>query len=139
MVKPDPRVILKEHNIPITIQRVKILEYLIRTNEHPTADQIYSEISDEAILSFATIYNTLHLFTKAGIVNELHIDKDKTHYDIVRKPHDHFLCRECQKIYDIYDLPIQPLTNDTIDGHSIERVHIYFYGICRECLKKNKR
>ncbi|HEC80293.1 MAG TPA: transcriptional repressor, partial [Firmicutes bacterium] len=49
MVKPDPRVILKEHNIPITIQRVKILEYLIRTNEHPTADQIYSEISDEAI------------------------------------------------------------------------------------------
>ena len=66
----------------------------------------------------------------------LTIDEKNSNFDADMTLHAHFLCKECNQIYDI------PLADavmpDSIDGHQISEEHIYYKGICKECLKKMK-
>jgi len=138
MIAKNPIDILKENNIPITVQRVKILELLMESHKHPTAEDIYNKLlKDTEILSFATVYNTLRLFCKVGIIEEVRIEKDRVHYDYIRRPHNHLLCYKCNKIIDIYEEMVLTDIPKILDGHKIEKGHICYYGICKECLKNS--
>jgi Fur family peroxide stress response transcriptional regulator len=135
MTTINPIDILKENNISITVQRFKILEMIINSHKHPTAEDIYNKLlKDTEILSFATVYNTLRLFCKVGIIEEVRIEKDRVHYDYIRRPHNHLLCYKCNKIIDIYEEMVLTDIPEMIDGHKIEKAHIYYYGTCRKCL-----
>ncbi|MGQ9706973.1 MAG: Fur family transcriptional regulator [bacterium] len=128
--------ILKKNNIPITIQRVKILEMVMKSYEHPTAEDIFNQLlKDKEILSFATVYNNLRLLSKVGIIEEVRLEKHSVHYDYIRKPHNHLFCYNCNKIIDIYTDFVLSDIPKTIDGHRIEKGHICYYGICKECLR----
>jgi len=139
MNQDNPIEILKNNGIPVTVQRVKILEMMINSYNHPTAEDIYSALSENlSILSFATIYNTLRLLCKVGIIDEIRIEKDKVHYDFIRRKHNHLLCYNCNKIVDIFnDQEIKDLPK-FIDGHKVEKAHIYYYGICCDCQKTRR-
>jgi len=55
---------LRELGLTPTIQRLAVLEYLDNTDEHPTADKVYTAIRERfPTISRATVYNTLALFT----------------------------------------------------------------------------
>ncbi len=127
---------LLHRGIKPTFQRIKILEYLLQKHEHPTADMIYAALYDKVpTLSKTTIYNTLDVFDKKGLVNTLTITGSEHRYDIVTQNHHHFLCKRCSKIIDI-DIEC-PHLNTIISGeHKIEEVHGYFKGICKDCLDK---
>nr|EGQ4362592.1 peroxide-responsive transcriptional repressor PerR [Staphylococcus pseudintermedius] len=60
---------LREAGVRITPQRQAILNFLIKAESHPTADEIYQSLSpDFPSISVATIYNNLKVFKKTGIV-----------------------------------------------------------------------
>lgn len=114
--------------------RIAIVKYLVTNRTHHTAESIYKAISKEyPTISIATVYNTLKVLTKEGILNELFIEGEKVFYDSTPGNHSHFICKICGKIK---DLKAKPLKIPEIIEDKVEKVHIYFYGICKECSNK---
>jgi len=126
---------LEDRNISPTIQRLKILKYIEGNKKHPTVDMIYREISKEIpTLSKTTIYNTMNLLVKKGIISEVCLGEGELRYDINIMPHGHFRCTECGKIFDV-ELEHKLFKMKSINGNQIFHTSIYFTGKCKECLK----
>jgi len=129
---------LRKLGIVPTIQRLAILEYLEQTTSHPTADQALSAIRKKfPSISRATVYNTLEALTKAGAILRLTVDPSAARYDAETAPHAHFRCRLCNRVYDI-ELEAGNPAGSEIDGHRIESVRIYAYGVCASCRKNEE-
>lgn len=127
---------LEENGIRPSSQRILMLKYLSENKEHPTADKIYVDLSQTLpTISKATVYNNLKLFLNKGIINEVSIDNNEAHYDMVGKDHAHFICKECKKIK---DLEIEGLKINTseIEDYDIQNQDIYLTGVCKSCLDK---
>ncbi len=131
--------ILKSNKIKVTTQRVKVLEYLLEFKEHPTAEKVYSAISNKKeILSLATVYNTLTLFVEKGILKKNNGPDDKAVFDITVKDHFHFYCNNCKKVFDISSEFLNIGSMD-LKGNKAESFHGYFIGMCNECNKGVKK
>ncbi len=131
--------ILKNNQIRVTGQRLKVLNYLLAERIHPTAEQIFSSIYDKKdILSLATVYNTLSIFIEKGIVKKLNGPGDKAIFDINISNHLHFHCNVCHKVYDLSENFKEPLTID-LGGHRAVEFHGYFEGECNQCNKGVKK
>jgi len=124
---------LKEAGISPTIQRMAILKCLEESDEHPTADEVYSKLrQDYPTIARATVYNTLDALTKAGTILRLTIDPAACRYDADLEPHMHFRCRVCGRLFDIpSERPARP---KHLDGHRVESIRTYAYGVCADCL-----
>jgi len=127
---------LISYNIKPSVQRIAIMNYLLTHRTHPSADEVYTNLTDEIpTLSKTTVYNTLKLLSDHGASLMLTIDENKVCFDGDTTPHAHFQCRKCAKIY---DLPINNSVIELIDmdssGHAITEVHLYYKGICKNCL-----
>lgn len=128
---------LEENNIKPSYPRLKILEYLMKYRNHPTADQIYGELVKEMpTLSKTTVYNTLNRFIEGNVAISLSIDNNETHYDATVKDHGHFKCEKCEKIYD-FELDMENVKEKGLEGFKINSRGIFYKGICPECINKN--
>lgn len=136
---------LKSNKFRITSQRVAILEYLINTVTHPTAEEIYQELKgDHSGMSVATIYNTLNLLMEYGFVKEIRQGGSSARFDYYGKDDDHFhlICDRCGTIND-YDFPILDTLSKNISkdtGFEIDELNLRIHGLCKDCqneLKEN--
>lgn len=131
--------ILKENNLKITPQRIRILKYLDSHRTHPTADEIYVSLKKSIpSLSKTTVYNSLDVLKKHGVIQTLSICGSEHRYDIKHDMHHHFYCKKCGKIIDI-DIKCPNIEKVLKEGHRIDEVHGYFKGLCKECVKKEKK
>ncbi len=127
---------LKSHGIKPSYQRIKIFEYLVKYRNHPTVDMIYQElVQDIPTLSKTTVYNTINLFVEEKIVIEIVIENNEVRYDADISIHGHFKCDKCKKIFDL-DLDLESVNLQSLTNFQINEHHIYFKGICNDCLKK---
>ena len=125
---------LKKQNIRLSSRRLKVLEYLCQNSNHPTVDQIYVSIQQKVPnLSRTTIYNTLHILIKAGLVRVIAIEDHETRYEIVTKDHGHFKCEKCGTIFD-FKLDLATLVTEELINFQITDKNVYFKGICPNCL-----
>lgn len=130
----DPSTALISRKIRPSYQRIKVLEYLINNQYHPTVDQIYQDLlRDIPTLSKSTIYNTLNLFLKAGLIRVITIEDNETRYDILTEDHGHFKCEKCGDIYNFTVDPAACAATDLTDFKVMEK-NVYFKGICPRCL-----
>ena len=131
---------LQQKGIRPSIQRLKIMEYLHQhVMDHPTAEEIYTALSPEIpTLSRATVYNTLHSFLQAELINSLSVDGLESHYDAIVEQHGHFKCRQCGKIYD-FPVSVENLCVKELEKYQIEHKTIIFTGICPQCLTQSKK
>ncbi|MGC8769662.1 MAG: Fur family transcriptional regulator [Brevinematia bacterium] len=131
----DIKNFLLEKDIKPTLIRIKTLEYLWSTKEHPDAEKIYREVAKFIpTLSMTSIYNTLNTFVEKGIITAIKIEEGVIRYDGDTKSHGHFKCIKCGKILDI-DIKQDIFKTEIKEGEVLEE-HIYIIGICKECLKK---
>ena len=136
ILNSNPCEIFKKYEVQPSYHRIRIYEYLKAKLNHPTVDEIYRDLSKEIpTISKTTIYNTLKLFVSKGIVKELTIENNELRYDIVTKPHAHFKCKVCGKVYDV-DFRIE--IPESVEGHEIQEYDVFLRGICRECLSKGR-
>lgn len=132
----------REKGFKLTPQRLAMLKFLDGNTSHPTAEDIYRHIKTEyPTMSFATVYNTLQALRNRGEILEITIDPQKKHYDFNTKPHHHIVCLDCGKINDIFEdysgalrLPQKIEKEFKFAGN-----HINFYGVCRQCQKRERR
>jgi Fe2+ or Zn2+ uptake regulation protein len=127
--------ILEERNIRPSIVRLAVFDYLIEHKTHPTADEIFYNLSKTIpTLSKTTIYNVLNLFVCSGIAKALTIDDKQIRFDGNITPHAHFRCRKCGKIFD-FPMPFIRETNIVNKNFEIETTQIYYIGLCDNCKK----
>ena len=126
---------LMVHHIKPSVQRVAIMNYLMQHRTHPTADCIYSELSEKIpTLSRMTVYNTLKILVEQGAVQQLSIDDKQAHYDADITPHAHFRCNTCGAIYDV---PVPPMSPTGAADFLVTETHLYYRGICKKCLQES--
>jgi Fe2+ or Zn2+ uptake regulation protein len=126
---------LKKRDLKVTSPRVRILQFLEGRTDHPTADTVHSQVSQNVpSLSKTTVYSTLELFRGEGLVTVLTIVPNELRYEFGRESHHHLLCDGCGRIYDI-DVGC-PHMETTVQGeHKVKEVHGYFRGTCKHCLE----
>ena len=130
--------LLKENTIKITPQRLIILKFLDENRTHPTVDEIYSELKEKnPSLSKTTVYNSLEILKKHGIIQALTISSSESRYDYKKEMHHHFLCEKCGNIIDI-DIECPNIKKIREHGHQVDEIHGYFKGICKVCVKREE-
>ncbi len=100
--------LLRSHGISPTVQRIKIASAILARPQHLSADQVLSLANQSGRpVSKATVYNSLGLFARKGLIRELFVDPERAFYDSSTHPHHHFYNTETQEICDIDESAIQ--------------------------------
>ena len=90
MRRDDAVALLRANGIVPTAQRVEIAAVLLARPQHVCAEDVYRMLFRHGTrVSRATVYNTLGLFAREGLVRELVVDSDKVLYDSNTASHDH--------------------------------------------------
>jgi Fur family iron response transcriptional regulator len=88
-----------------TRQRLALAALLFNgSDRHVTAERLFDEATAARLsVSLATVYNTLHQFTTAGLLREIGVDGAKIYFDTNVSEHHHFLNEETGELLDIDD------------------------------------
>jgi len=86
-----------------TRQRIALARLLFEGRDrHVTAEQLRAEAEGAAIrVSLATVYNTLHQFTAAGLLREVVVEPGRSYFDTNVEDHHHFFCETTGMLQDI--------------------------------------
>jgi len=86
-----------------TRQRLALARLLLENGDrHITAEQLHGEaVSADIRVSLATVYNTLHQFTNAGLLREVVVEPGRSYFDTNTADHHHFFCETTSKLEDI--------------------------------------
>ena len=106
---------LAEHGLRRTAPREAIIEAVLSTKEHFHAEELLDMARKiDASVSRATVYRTLPLLVKSGLLRELDLGRDVMFYDpnFVEHPtHNHLICVDCDKIIEFEDTNMELLEN----------------------------
>ena len=132
-------------NVPglrATNQRALILEIIRQVKGHLDADEVYRQAREkQPHLSLSTVYRTLRMFKKLGLVEELHFDETHHHYEV--KPsaeHHHLVCRSCGKIVE-FECPLSQKMKEDVareKDFEITDIEVWMTGYCPECRQSQK-
>lgn len=93
---------LSEAGIRPSAHRLAVADYVLATEDHPSADQVLARVQERfPQLSRATVYNTLHLFVESGLLRQLVLAEGTTVYDPKLERHHHFVDDATGRIEDI--------------------------------------
>lgn len=125
--RTEIRSMLRHSGLRPTRQRMALAEILFgKGNRHISAENLHEEAMVQRVpVSLATVYNTLHQFTDAGLLREVAVDGSKTYFDTNVSDHHHFFVEDDNTVLDIEDdrmdvnhLPAAP------EGYEISRVDV---------------
>ena len=129
---------IRRHGYKITPQRRAVLNSIALNQDHLTPADIYEKVRlEHPGIGLVTVYRTLDLLGKLGLICEVHSGGSCRSY-LLRRPsehHHHLVCTECGMVVDFTDCDLsaleQKLSSETgfeIEGHLLE-----FSGLCRSC------
>jgi Fur family ferric uptake transcriptional regulator len=127
---------------PLTNQRRLLLELLRDTKGHIDAKELFrrASVRDESI-SQATVYRTLNLFKKLGLIDEMRLGKIRCYYEIKQSSeHQHLVCQGCGKVMEFSSPHFEKLVEAVRLEHNfkVTRAELYLEGYCPECDEKEK-
>ena len=99
---------LRALGIRPTAQRIKIAMVVLETPQHVSAEVVLARVNKvDPVVSKATVYNTLGLFSQSGLVRELMVDRAKAFYDSNVSDHFHLYDVDSGELTDIADGQVQ--------------------------------
>jgi Fur family peroxide stress response transcriptional regulator len=137
--------ILRKKKIKVTPQRMAVYSILKQSKSHPNVEMIYQKLKpDFPAMSLATVYKTMDVLKKVGLIQELNVGEGGLRYDAQIRPHCHIYCKNCGKVVDVDHFPLEELQGSLLEkvkeetGFNILFVQLYFFGICPECNDKKE-
>ena len=120
----------------MTEQRAAILNYLQKTYVHPTAEDVYKNVSKNLpYVSRATVFRNLKQLNASGKINEIDTT-GASRFDGHIKLHQHLVCKNCNAIKDVSTASAQKFTNKVppkISNWKIFSAKIIYEGLCTRC------
>ena len=128
---------LLHFGIKPSLQRMAVMEYLMKNHVHPTVDVVFNGLSPNIpTLSKTTVYNTLKLFQEKGAAAAISIDEKNVRYDGDISQHAHFKCIDCGAIYDLPIKNLELVQLAKAKKLTITEAHFYYKGYCEKCAAK---
>jgi Fur family iron response transcriptional regulator len=118
---------LRSAGLRPTRQRIALAKLLFDAGDrHVTAEELHGEATEGNVrVSLATVYNTLHQFTDAGLLRQVVVDSGRSYFDTNTSDHHHFFFEDSGRLQDIpgdavtvSELPSPP------EGRRISRVDV---------------
>ena len=127
--------VLKAKGLRVTPQRFAVYANLLERQDHPTAEQILSDLNQDAPTSSqATVYLSLQTLRDSGLVREVLLEQGVCRYDANIEPHHHFRCKSCGEIEDIMWNAFEGLGFQQIrSGLQIDSYEVTVNGVCDRC------
>ncbi len=125
--KDQVRHMLREAGLRPTRQRLALADILFaKGDRHVTAETLHEEaVANSVPVSLATIYNTLHMFTAAGLLREVAVEGSKTYFDTNTSNHYHFFY---ERDGILMDIPVGELAVEGLpeppEGKEISRIDV---------------
>ena len=130
------QMMLKERGLRVTHQRLAIYEYLITSEEHPSAEEIYESLSPKIpSMSPATVYKTLDVFVDMGLALKLGFGDDVNRYEGNPDPHINLVCVRCKRFVDRDEDTLATIAAavQAESGYMLILQRHELYGICPAC------
>ena len=132
------RTYLRDHNLPITGQRLAIAEVVLLDDRHFSAEEIEAVLAARNIpVGTATIYRTLEVLVRSGLVVERDFGEGFKRYEAARgvPQHEHLLCTVCGKVIEFRDERLDRMTVLLAEAQGFARQshRLVIYGVCAEC------
>ena len=131
----------RENGVRITETRKAVIDFIIQSHDHPSADMIYQALLPAfPNMSLATVYNNLKVLIDEGFVSELKVRNDTTtYYDFMGHQHLNVICEKCGRIADM-DLDLPDVQQEAADqtGYQITKSQMVVYGICPDCVARQQ-
>lgn len=92
-------------------------------------------------LGIATVYRSLKILEEEGKVRQVDLPGEPSRWELPGSHHHHFLCRTCDKLFEINACP-RNIRKLTPKGYTVEEHDILLRGQCDVCAKavtKRKR
>ncbi|HEY3379014.1 MAG TPA: Fur family transcriptional regulator [Armatimonadota bacterium] len=125
---------LSHAGVRLTPQRLMIIEVLVGNRTHPSIEAIFQRVRETyPTISLATVYQTLALLARHGLVLELHGGKDGVHCDPETAAHAHAYCEQCGSITDVACPAHAQWAAAGMDGFHPRAVEVSLYGVCASC------
>jgi len=123
---PDIHAKLASVGMRPTRQRIALGELLFGEGDrHVTAEKLHAEAERAGVrVSLATVYNTLHQFTAAGLLREVAIEGAKTYFDTNTSDHCHFFIESDGELIDIDDPISIGKLPEVPEGKRVSRVDV---------------
>jgi Fe2+ or Zn2+ uptake regulation protein/O6-methylguanine-DNA--protein-cysteine methyltransferase len=125
--------LLRARQLRVTPQRRAILQaFRGRSDEHLSADEVLSRASAVVPeIGRGTVYATLAELTELSLLASVG-SPEPVRYETNLKPHDHFHCRLCLRLFDV-ELGGDELRERSLPGYEIRSLAVRAEGVCREC------
>jgi len=128
--------------LAVTPQRLAIIEALLKSSDHPRADQIFAEVRLlHPHISLATVHRTLETLCRIGEARKVTALHDSARYDGNLAPHHHVICVRCRRIRDVEVSGLGRLLEETtgLDGFEPLGWSLEIQALCQACRNKASR
>lgn len=141
-LRQDPRsafrTYLASQGLRWTPERDAILEAIFATHRHFSADELYDMLREQGHrVSRATIYRTLDLLVKCGLVSSIDLGDGRLSYEHIlgHEHHDHLICTVCGTLIEFEDADIEVRQRAICEryGFEMERHSLRIFGRCKRC------
>jgi Fe2+ or Zn2+ uptake regulation protein len=128
-VKTDLGEQLRGHGIQPSAQRMAVAEYVLATDEHPSAEKVWARVQAAfPMISRATVYNTLNLFVRQGLLRQLVLAEGKVVFDPHLAPHHHFIDDATGSIHDVPWDAVEVRNVENLKGVDVREYQVVMRG-----------
>jgi Fur family transcriptional regulator, ferric uptake regulator len=130
---------LREQGLPVTLQREAVAEVVFSSDEHLSVDDIEQELRERGErIGKATVYRTLDLLVRSGLVAEHDFNEGFKRYEhrLSRQPeHEHLICQECGSVTEFKSAEVRRIQDhvSSLHGFLPTRHKLEIYGLCAAC------
>jgi len=129
---------LSEHGYRLTPQRLMVLSAIEDSENHISAEEIYAQVRAKyPHLNISTVYRTLELLKKLGLVTETDLGGGRVRYHPMDKGHHHHLvCEHCNRVIDLDESVLASLKSRLLREYKFDAdlKHLAIFGRCGDCV-----
>src|SRR4051794_1528984 len=128
----------------LTNERAALVREIFSTHYHFEADELLFKMKEKQLkISRATVYRTLELLVKSGMVRRVHLGEDHYHYEHVtgNSHHDHLICTTCGAVIEFHDPELEARQREICARKRFTPTfhNLQILGVCDSCQKKGEQ
>ena len=135
---------LSGQGLKLTHERTALLREIFSAHYHFEADELLFKMKEKKVkISRATIYRTLELLVKSGMVRRVHLGEDHYHYEYItgNSHHDHLVCTTCGAVIEFHDPLLEERQREICARKKFTPTYhnLQILGVCDNCRRKGEQ
>lgn len=137
-------VFLRDQGLKLTSERSALVQEIFSTHYHFEADELLFKMKQKGVkISRATVYRTLELLVKSGLVRRVHLGEDHYHYEHVSDKnahHDHLICTTCGTVIEFHDEDLEQRQREICERKKFTPTfhNLQILGVCDACRRRGE-